>query len=115
MKKVLVLLTAGFLIASCVKDCGKNDLSECLQQKVELYKKDASENPCPNYGIKEYVFEGNLVYVFGSPACLSDGVDFVLNAQCDTICNLGGFSGNSNCNGKIFYNTAVFKRDIWKP
>jgi hypothetical protein len=115
MKKMLVLLMTSVLAVSCDKECGKEDLSTCLQQKVELYKNDATENPCPNYGIKEYRFEGNRVYVFGSPGCIADGVDIVLNARCDTICNLGGLIGNINCSSKIFYDHAVFIRDIWKP
>jgi hypothetical protein len=116
MKKLAISCIILLFAASCEKEkCGDKELTACMEEKVTLYKKDATENPCPNYGIKEYIFEGNSVYVFGSPGCIADGVDFVLNTQCDTICYLGGLIGNINCSGKIFYDNAVFKRDIWKP
>jgi hypothetical protein len=116
MKLSFAALIMLLAISSCDKDrdyCKKDLPSACLSEKVEAYIAESKTLPCDGYRVSEYMFEGNAVYLFAYPNCIADGAAPILNAQCDTICWLGGIGGNSYCNGLRFDSAAVFVKNIY--
>lgn len=67
--------------------------------------------------VKEYEFQGKLVYAFEPDISkIADGAITVKDANCNTLCNVGGFAGpkNNQCNGGNFFADAVLKRTVWE-
>ena len=67
--------------------------------------------------VKEYEFQGKLVYAFEPDISkINDGATTVKDADCNSLCDVGGFAGqrNNQCNGGNFFKEAVYKRTIWE-
>ena len=67
--------------------------------------------------VEEYQFQGKLVYAFQpDEKKIADGATTIKDANCTTLCNIGGFGGPSVnlCNGENFFQFAELKRIIWK-
>jgi len=67
--------------------------------------------------VKEYMFQGKLVYAFEPDTKrIADGSTGIIDADCNTLCSVGGFAGpaNNRCNGANFFTDAVYKRTIWE-
>jgi len=67
--------------------------------------------------VEEYQFQGKLVYAFQpDEKRMADGATTIRDANCTTLCNIGGFGGPSVnlCHGENFFQLAVLKRIIWK-
>ena len=67
--------------------------------------------------VKEYEFQGKIVYSFEPDTRrVVDGTSAIMDADCHTLCNVGGFAGQANnrCNGENFFTEAVYKRTIWE-
>ena len=67
--------------------------------------------------VEEYQFQNRLVYAFQpDEKKIADGATTIKDADCNTICHIGGFGGPSVnlCNGENFFQLAVLKRTVWK-
>ena len=67
--------------------------------------------------VEEYQFQDKLVYAFQpDEKKIADGATTIKDANCATLCNIGGFGGPSVnlCNGENFFRLAVLKRIIWQ-
>ena len=56
--------------------------------------------------VKEYEFQGKLVYAFEpDTGKIADGSTMIKDANCNTLCNVGGFGGMAinQCNGGNFF------------
>jgi len=67
--------------------------------------------------VKEYEFQGKLVYAFEPDTRkIADGSTTIKDGNCNTLCNVGGFGGMAinQCNGGNFFKESVYKRTIWE-
>jgi hypothetical protein len=67
--------------------------------------------------VDEFLFQNKLVYAFLPDGnIIADGSTVIKDANCTTLCNVGGFGGPqiNQCNGENFYQQAVLQRTIWK-
>ncbi len=67
--------------------------------------------------VEEYRFQNKSVYAFQpDEKRIKDGATTIKDADCNTICHVGGFGGPAVnlCNGENFFKLAVLKRTIWK-
>ncbi len=109
MKKIaiIILIAAGLTFQSCSKHMAPG----CVREKIEQYK---SQPEGMKSQVDEYVFQGKTVYVLIDDRKIADGGIDVIDANCNQLCFLGGIAGFTTCNGEKFFETAVFKRTIWK-
>jgi hypothetical protein len=78
MKNLMLVCFAIMLFAAC-----KNDeaISSCLEAKFEEMK------ALPNaLSIRKQKVHGETHYWFNDGTLLSDGVEYILNGKCDTVC-----------------------------
>ncbi len=106
----LVLLILVGSIVSCEDTGPINNVSKCIDSKIEMNPPDCGEL----YGtsVDEYWFQNELVYVFDYSLCCCDFQSPLLSSSCDTLGYLGGLVGNSIINGEGFEN-AEFLRTVW--
>ena len=110
MKKLLLpLFVLAFLAGGCEKIA---DCPDCIYEKVIDFSKDHICNDGSS-GVAEYLFQGQFVYVFSDGTCGADMGATVYSSECEKIGFLGGFTGNLIINDVVFYENAVFKRNIW--
>jgi hypothetical protein len=110
----LALLTAiTFLVtfSSCSKDIAANTPA-CIRKAIKVHDKDWTTG-----SVDEYFFQNKLVYAFAPDGrIIADGSTEIKDENCNQLCTVGGFGGPqiNQCNGENFFQTAVFKRNIWK-
>lgn len=100
-------------LALFLSSCGKQKIEPpCIQDQVIDFQ---DGNAC-NEGasVKEYKFQGELVYAFDPGICGADRTTEVVDYQCNTIGFLGGFAGNTAINGENFYQKAKFERTLFE-
>lgn len=106
------LLTLLFcLLIGCSKDEVPSDAPSCIQKLIH----DFSENDSTCDGsafVREYRFEGEVVYAFDPGNCGADFGGNVYTSDCDIIGFLGGITGNTKING-VEFSTATLIRVIW--
>lgn len=105
--KLLISICLMFCLIGCKKS---STLSECIQSKVNEFKASVTFS---NASVKEYSFQGELVYVFDDGSAVVDGASSVLDKDCNYLGVLGGFTGNTKINGLDFYSNSKFKKTIW--
>ena len=112
MKIIYSFLFLLLITTACRKaerECG----SDCINKEVETFR--AKSLICDEgASVKEYLFQGKLVYVFEIGPCVSDTWSDVKDAACNDLGMLGGIAGFTKINGVEFYSNAVFKRTIWE-
>ena len=111
MKKLalIFILMTGF-ISACEKIY--KDSPDCLRGKIRSF----SKHPTCEKGasVKEYSFQGGIVYVFGEGNCGADLGAAVYSASCEQLGYLGGFTGNSKINNVVFADSAIYIKTIWE-
>lgn len=105
----VLLIIVGFIL-SCEDTGPINNVSKCIDSKIEMNPPDCGEEV--ETTVDEYLFQDELVYVFEYSQCCCDYQSPVLNSSCDTLGFLHGFIGNFDINGESFEN-AVFQRTVW--
>jgi hypothetical protein len=111
MKTYLYIICAAFILGSCAKLDRKRNVPDCIEVKINKFKSEAQCDKDAN--VKEYKFQGNLVYVFDNGTCGADMASEVLDESCKRLGHLGGISGETKINGEEFSN-ANFKRTLWE-
>ncbi|ALD21416.1 DUF6970 domain-containing protein [Hymenobacter sp. DG25A] len=111
MKKIFYcLIGSAFAFTACEKVDIAKDSPKCIKQKAV----DLKEAPCESdVNIKEYFFQGKLVYVLNPGDCIADGNAEVIDGNCNSLGYLGGFGGNTKINDEDF-SKAEYKRTIWE-
>jgi len=106
----LIAIILFFCIAATC-GCKKNEpFPDCLNSLIETLKNSAS---CQTgKSIKEFKFQGAIVYLSDSGNCYPDGTAAVIDENCQYLGSLGGFTGNTKING-VEFSTAVYIRTIW--
>jgi len=105
---VILLLT--FTIIACEKSDVAENTPNCIVNKIETLKKNSI---CDDPNIKEYNFQGIVVYVVDQGSCGADLSAGVFDSDCNGLGELGGIIGNTIINGEEFSN-ATFIRLIWR-
>jgi hypothetical protein len=96
--------------------------SNCKKSKIET--PDCINNLIANHTgalflcetgaqVDEYLFQGEIVYVFEPGNCGADMQAPVYDSNCQMIGALGGFAGNILINNVRFDQNAVFQKTIW--
>lgn len=114
MKSPILVLAAFFLTMVCchqqVHTGKQQNTPACIVKKIEQFSKES----CPKGpNVKEYTFQGKTVFVFDQGSCGNDMTSEVLDANCNSLGYLGGFTGNVKINGEDFSN-ALLIRTVWE-
>ena len=107
--KVIIQLAVVIFFVAC-SDI-ENDVPDCIKERIDNLQKDDCED-----SMEEYEFQGKLVYIFKDEpkgGCADFG-SFVYDSDCNELCFLGGIAGFTECEGVVFYENAVFIREVWK-
>ena len=115
MKQLTVFLIASslFVITSCHKEKIAANTPGCIRSEIVA-------NGSSNWtigSVDEYLFQNKLVYAFSPDSkIIADAATVIKDESCNIVCNVGGFGPVSvvMCNGFDFFQTAIFKRNIWK-
>ena len=110
MKKVFLVF---FILAAACTACSDidPDSPDCIKHRTRNFR---SEIYCEEgASVKEYLFQGQMVYVFNPGICQFDLTSGVMDEGCETLGYLGGYAGNIIINGESFSN-AVYQRTIWE-
>ena len=99
----MLVCFAMLVFASCKKNCDDDaPLNACLESKLEAYK--ASQDAKT---IKTQIVDCETHFWLNTDARFHDGLEYILNENCDTACVFGGFSLPQPCEG-------VYDWDNWK-
>jgi len=109
MKKIFALLLLATISVSC-SDIEK-DVPDCIQSEIRDFRSNLTCDEGAT--VEEYLFQGQMVYVFDPGTCGADMTSEVISEGCETIGYLGGISGNTIINGESFSN-AVYQRTVWE-
>ena len=107
----LTTLLFSIISSSCNKDIA-SDTPGCIRRAINMHGKDWTTG-----SVDEYFFQNKLVYAFVPDGrIIADGSTEIKDENCNQLCRVGGFGGPqiNQCNGENFFQTAVFKRNIWK-
>lgn len=111
-KEILMLIICLAALAACEGMTIAPAVPDCLIQKIKELK-DATT--CPQgASVKEYKFRHKTVYVLSMGNCTSDSGVQVIDADCQPLGFLGGFTGNTKINGIEFSSHATFIRTVWE-
>ncbi len=108
---VLTAISFSVISSSCNKDIASNTPG-CIRRAINMHGKDWETG-----SVDEYFFQNRLVYAFAPDGeIIADGSTEIKDENCNQLCRVGGFGGPqiNQCNGENFFQTAVFKRNIWK-
>ena len=98
-------LAFAFMISlfSCSSD--PIEIPVCIDQEIAVFAQTA----CPGSGdLTLWSFDGQDVFCFNEGTCYADANAFIYDANCNLICILGGFSGNTICDGIDWESNAVY-------
>ena len=82
----------------------------CLKSKISTFNISSS---CADAEVKEFTFQGTVVYVFEPGTCGADMMSEVVKSDCTNLGFLGGITGNTTINGENF-SDATFVRIVWR-
>ena len=117
MKGTFLILVSLLMIfaTSCKSSYGISaDTPRCIYDEIANNQKKAD---WMIGRVEEYQFQDKLVYAFQpDEKKIADGATTIKDANCTTLCHVGGFGGPSvnSCNGENFFQSAILKRIIWK-
>jgi hypothetical protein len=107
MKKIsIILITLAMIFSSCEKK--EKITPACITDKINNYgfcETGAS--------VTQYLFQGEILFVFNPGNCGSDMTADIYNESCISIGYLGGNAGNNIVNGVLFTKVAKFQKTIW--
>lgn len=104
------LILFFMLSVACEKNSEKSGIPECVNEIIVLLEKE----DCPSVGmVVEYQFMGGTVYVIEPRNCGADLTSQVVDSNCQTLCYLGGITGNIMCNEVNFYDEATARKQVY--
>lgn len=108
MNKLLLILSL-FALVSCSDD-EPIFIPACIDQEIPIFGQAA----CPGSGdLSIWAFDGQDVFCFNEGTCYSDSQAFIYDANCNLLCILGGFSGNSLCLGLDWSRNAEYLEQVY--
>lgn len=107
MKTSLLIMVLLATVHSC-KKTADNNVPACIVNAIA----EANTNQMVD-SVQKRQFHGKEVYLFINSKCC-DMTSPVYDAQCNKLCDLGGFAGNMNCEGENFETASVYISTVWK-
>ena len=108
---LLVSLLIMITLYSCNSLNAQQETSNCIQDKVEAFKKLSVANP--PIGIYQYYYNGDLVHYVSSPCC--DQYTTLYDENCNIICHpSGGITGNGDSKCPDFFEKRTNEKVIWQ-
>ena len=99
------------LLALMSSSCKETQVPEdCIDNTILNFQQEAYCST--GSSVKDYLFQGETVFVLEEGNCGADFQHAVLNRNCEIIGCLGGITGNSEINGENFGN-AQFVATLW--
>lgn len=109
MKFIFLLLVLPLVNQKCQKQ--KNTIPACIQQKIEMIKKEPKWNPPAE--VNEYTYNDERVFLFSSPCC--DQYNNLYDKDCNLVCApSGGYTGKGDNKCPEFLSKAKHVRLVWK-
>ncbi len=109
MRCIPLLWLCFVLFVSCQNDIDSN-APDCVKHRTRSFRSECCDSGA---SVKEYIFQGQNVYVYDPGDCGADMTSEVTDETCTTLGYLGGITGNTIINGEDF-SLAQFERLIWK-
>jgi hypothetical protein len=109
MKYLLLILIPVMLAGDCNKKA--NEISSCIQQKIDVIKTLPKWNPPAT--VNEYIYQGKHVYLFSADCC--DQYHELYDENCNYICApSGGITGKGDGKCPDFSSASQFVKLVWK-
>jgi len=100
-------------MCSCERLNLKEEVPDCIEDKIREFSN--SDQVCDHVAnVYRYIFQGKYVYVFDPGNCYADAIAPVYDENCNLLCGLGGFLGNTKCNDIEFGDNIKDKTLIWE-
>jgi hypothetical protein len=89
----------------------KNAIPACINEKIEILKKEPKQNPAAE--VNEYSYNDKRVFLFNSPCC--DQFNYLYDMECNVVCApAGGYTGKGDQKCNDFSEKATFVKLVWK-
>lgn len=108
--KKIIIAACIVVMQSCSTIHIEKGTPQCLEAKIREYNTVVQ---CDDANVKEFTFQGTVVYVFEPGTCGADMTSEVIKSDCSTLGFLGGITGNTTINGENFAN-ATWIRTLWQ-
>jgi len=111
--KHLILLSIAIVSTfySCGSSNAQKDATNCIQQKIEEFKKQPVTNP--PMSVYQYTYNDALVYYIPGPCC--DRYATLYDKNCNIICRpSGGITGKGDGKCPDFFEKSTNKKIIWQ-
>ncbi|MGE5357173.1 MAG: hypothetical protein ACM3PT_13150 [Deltaproteobacteria bacterium] len=92
--RIFLFILLLFVLNSCCKDenCDASKLPDCIQQMIDV----VGDAP-PFNSVKRQKVDEEYHYWLNTGAMAWDGVEYIVNCDCDTVCEIGGFRPPQDC------------------
>jgi hypothetical protein len=107
MKTSLLIMVLLAAVHSCKKS-ESVDIPACMGARIAQFDSTISLD-----SVVKYRFHDKDVYLFNHSQCCDIGSP-IYDSECNVICTMGGFIGNTNCEGENFESNAVLIGTVWR-
>ena len=97
MKVALVLFATLLALAACEREdaiVSTAGLPPCVQDFIDVANRSDRTD---TWTVSTHPVDGERHYWLGTGAPAYDGVDYIVNTRCDTVCAYGGFRPALDC------------------
>ncbi len=107
---ILLSMVVATIFYSCSSINAQKETANCIQQKIEEFKKQPVTNP--PMSVYQYSYNDALVYYISAPCC--DRYTTLYDKNCNIICRpSGGFTGKGDGKCSDFFEKRTDKKMIW--
>lgn len=100
-------------LSGCEKLDLKVEVPGCIEKKIKEFR-DSKLTCDSDAQVLRFDFQGLQVYLFDPGNCSPDMSENVYDQNCNLICKLGGYGGNTMCNGEDFEDNASNSIIVWE-
>ena len=92
--KTILIIFLGLFLFSCTKQdkCDSEKLPDCIQQMIGV-----AGNEPPFNSVKRKNVDGEYHYRLNTGDMAWDGIEYIVNCDCDTVCEIGWLSPQQDC------------------
>ncbi len=109
--KIIIACLCLFALSCRSPRTNTQNLSSCINNKIEAFKSDSVQNPPRT--ITEYTYKGSKVYYIPGPCC--DQYSDVFDTKCNLLGHPdGGLTGKGDGSLPGFFDEATDAKVVWK-